>query len=65
MKRLGELLSTLKMRPFQIILHKYSRGIYYQGKLKDMPEKYKNWFVAEHSDLNKLGKIEVVILEEI
>ena len=65
MKRLTEFLGTLKIIPFQVILHKYSRGIYYQGKLKDMPEKFKNWFVAEHSDLNKLNKIEIVILEEV
>lgn len=65
MKTLDYYLHNFMFYPFQIVLHKIKRGIYYQGKIKDIPQIYRSYYVLEHTNLNKLSKVEFTIIEGI
>ena len=65
MKRLNEYIRLFDFYPEQIILKKVKQGLYYQGKLKFIPEIYLNYYVFDHTRLTKSSKVEFVIVEDI
>ena len=65
MKTLDYYLANFTVYPLQIILHRFKRGIYYEGKIKDMPQIYRSYYVLEHTNLNKLNRVEFKIVEGI
>ena len=65
MKRVKYTLDNLNSYPEQIILKRFRRGIYYQGKPHDVPEKYYNYLVLERTDFPKYHTIQLMIVEEI
>ena len=65
MKRLKEYIIEFSPYPDQIILRRFKRGIYYQGKVQTIPEYLKNYFVLEHTNLNRFTYVIFTLVEDI
>ena len=65
MRYLREYLREFDFYPDQIILHKFKHGIFYQGKHTDVPEKYLDYYVLQHTKLNRRAKVDFIIVEGV
>ena len=65
MKYLNEYIKEFSPYPDQIILKRFKHGIYYQGKVTNIPEKYRQYYVLEHTSLRKSSRIEFMLVEGI
>ena len=65
MKRLKEYIIEFSPYPNQVILKRFKRGIYYQGKVQTIPEKFTEYFVLAHSNLKKYSCVSFVIVEGV
>ena len=65
MKRLKEYIVEFSPYPDQIILKKFHRGIFYQGKVKNIPEYLKEYFVLEHTKLTRFSYVIFTLVEDI
>lgn len=65
MKRLSEYIKLFDFYPEQIILKRVKHGLYYQGKLKFIPDIYLNYYVFDHTNIYNRRKVEFIIVEAL
>ena len=65
MKLLSEYIKDFKLFPDQIVLKRLKHGVYFQGKVKQIPAKYLDYYVLEYTNLKSRKCVSFLLIERL